>query len=289
MNRPPRAPAFRTLLILGRASNLPTVWSNCLAGFLLGGGGDLWRLLTFSLGATLLYTGGMFLNDAFDADFDHQHRSERPIPSGAIALAQVWRFGFAFLVAGLLIGGWMHRSTALLTLLLAACIVLYDAIHKAVVFAPVLMALCRFFLFLAAASIGTLGVSGLAVWSAFALAFYIIGLSYLARQESLRGPLRYWPLLCLVAPVALAWTVNSGSFRPAATALILCQLGWSGWCLYHTFSTTQRNIGHTVSGLLAGIVLVDLLALNPRDAGVLVTFCALFVGARLFQRFIPAT
>ena len=31
---------LRTLLVLGRASNLPTVWSNCFAGWLLGGGGE---------------------------------------------------------------------------------------------------------------------------------------------------------------------------------------------------------------------------------------------------------
>ena len=47
-------------LVLGRVSNLPTVWSNCLAGCWLGG----WNrpgpvLLLF--GGTLLYTAGMFL------------------------------------------------------------------------------------------------------------------------------------------------------------------------------------------------------------------------------------
>src|SRR5205085_11052794 len=75
---------LRTLLILGRVSNLPTVWSNCLAGWILGGGGQLGRLMVLCAGATFLYTGGMYLNDAFDAEFDLQHRPERPIPSGAI-------------------------------------------------------------------------------------------------------------------------------------------------------------------------------------------------------------
>ena len=60
----------RTLLLLGRVSNLPTVWSNCLAGWLLGGGGEWWRLGLLSCGATSMYVGGMFLNDAFDAAFD---------------------------------------------------------------------------------------------------------------------------------------------------------------------------------------------------------------------------
>src|SRR5436305_13855035 len=88
---------LRTLLVLGRASNLPTVWSNCLAGWILGHGGPLGRLAALCLGSTLLYMGGMYLNDAFDAEFDQQHRQERPIPSGAIRASFVWALGLCWL------------------------------------------------------------------------------------------------------------------------------------------------------------------------------------------------
>ena len=88
MNFSVPARPVRALVILGRVSNLPTVWSNCLAGWVLGGGGftgdEPGRVLLLGAGATLLYLGGMFLNDAWDAPFDRQHRPERPIPSGAI-------------------------------------------------------------------------------------------------------------------------------------------------------------------------------------------------------------
>src|SRR5688572_33059243 len=95
-----RTPSFRTLLVLGRVSNLPTVWSNCLAGWWLAGGGNLVKFPLLVFGVTLLYVGGMYLNDAFDADFDRQHRKERPIPSGAIAEALVWKLGALGLVLG---------------------------------------------------------------------------------------------------------------------------------------------------------------------------------------------
>ena len=75
---------LRTLLTLSRVSHLPTVWSNCLAGWWLGGHGNVSKLPLLFLGVSALFTGGMFLNDAFDADFDRQRRTERPIPSGAI-------------------------------------------------------------------------------------------------------------------------------------------------------------------------------------------------------------
>ena len=76
------ASRLRTLLILGRVSNLPTVWSNCLAGWWLAGAGSAGKLPLLLLGISAQYIGGMYLNDAFDADFDRQRRAARPIPSG---------------------------------------------------------------------------------------------------------------------------------------------------------------------------------------------------------------
>ncbi len=51
-------------------------------------------------GVSALYLGGMFLNDAFDVDYDRQQRPERPIPSGAMTVPVVWAWGMALLVLG---------------------------------------------------------------------------------------------------------------------------------------------------------------------------------------------
>ena len=155
---------LRTFLILGRVSNLPTVWSNCLAGWWLGGGGNFKNLPLLLAGATFLYVGGMFLNDAFDTEFDRRHRKERPIPSGMIALDSVWRWGLAWLALGAVILLWPGKVTGGLGLALAFCIILYDAVHKLIPFSPVLMGLCRFFLYVLAASTGLNGVTGWAIW-----------------------------------------------------------------------------------------------------------------------------
>jgi 4-hydroxybenzoate polyprenyltransferase len=73
---------LRALLALGRVSHLPTVWSNCLAGWWLGGHGNFSKLPLLFLGVSALYTGGMFLNDAFDADFDRSAaRNGRSLPA----------------------------------------------------------------------------------------------------------------------------------------------------------------------------------------------------------------
>lgn len=281
---------FRTLLVLGRASNLPTVWSNCLAGWILGGEGPLSGLFLLLMGATCLYVGGMYLNDAFDVEFDRHHRPERPIPSGAITLGEVWGFGVGWLVLGMVFLAIFGALTFFLALMLLTAIITYDAVHKAVAFSPVIMSLCRFFLFLVASSTGDEGVTGLAIWSSFALALYIIGLSYVAKAESNKGALRYWPCLCLLAPIFLAYLVNQGEFKKRSVLLSVILLVWIFRNLTFSFWSAEKNIGRTVSGLLAGIVLVDLLALAGGTSPLVTAiFLLLFGAALLFQRFIPAT
>ena len=55
------------------------------------------------LGLSLFYVAGMYLNDAFDAGYDRQHRPGRPIPSGAVAASTVFGVGALLLGAGLVL------------------------------------------------------------------------------------------------------------------------------------------------------------------------------------------
>jgi 4-hydroxybenzoate polyprenyltransferase len=280
---------LRALLVLGRVSNLPTVWSNCLAGWLLSGAGDWARFGLLCFGATCLYIGGMYLNDAFDAQFDQQHRPERPIPSGAIAVNHVWALGLGWVGVGTGALFLFPKTTIIFTLLLAVAILVYDAIHKIFAFSPVLMAACRLLLVLVAASAGDYGVTGLAIWSALVMAAYIIGLSYLARKESTVVSVRFWPCICLAAPLVLAVVVNWGELHSRVWLLCGIVALWMLRCLRFVFLSSQRNIGLCVSGLLAGIPLVDLLSVWEGSLAVAAVFFGLFGLALLFQRFIPAT
>ena len=279
---------LRTLLVLGRVSNVPTVWSNCLAGWLLGGGGEWPRFALLCAGATLLYVGGMYLNDAFDAGFDAQHRRERPIPSGAIEERTVWRIGIVLLAVGLVLLLSLGFKTALLGILLCGCIILYDAVHKLVTISPVLMAICRVLLYLVAASAAVAGVTGLATWSGVALGFYIVGLSYLARKEAAGVIIQRWPQALLIVPVLLALLVNDGPYRQPALLISGIFALWAVRSLRPAWFE-PRNVSRAVSGLLAGIVWVDMLAVADEPRAVGAVFIALFLLAILFQRFVPAT
>lgn len=299
MTLPPPTPSLRTLLVLGRVSNLPTVWSNCLAGWWLGGGGNYPQLPFLFIGVTLLYVGGMYLNDAFDAEFDRQNRKDRPIPSGAIPARLVWKLGVLSLALGevcLLILGPLAGG---LGLALVFCIVIYDALHKLFTFSPIVMGLCRFLVYVIAASVGLNGVTGWAVWCGVAMGAYVVGLSALARKETIRVTAPRWPVWLLAVPILLTLLINDRFFRGSALMRSAVLMLWILYCLRATFWKREIKIGRTVSGLLAGIVIVDWLAamnmdwlasmhtLTPPDLGLIFLF--LFLAAMLSQRFAPAT
>ena len=280
---------FRTWLVLGRTSNLPTVWSNCLAGWWLGGGRHAHNLPLLLAGATLLYVGGMYLNDAFDANFDAQYRRERPIPSGAVSAAAVWQIGFGMLAFGIFCLFLLNLTCGFLSVALAICIIAYDAVHKLITLSPVLMAACRFFLYPMAASTGVDGVTGWSVWCGLALAAYIVGLSYIARKESTGAALRWWPCLFMAVPIIWGIFMNATPFLEKTLLVSALLVLWVVRCLRYTFGPSERNIGRTVSGLLAGIVWVDLIAVADAPKPFAACFIGLFLLALLFQRFIPAT
>jgi hypothetical protein len=281
---------WRTLLILGRVSNLPTVWSNCLAGWLLSGGGNYWKLPFLLIGMSALYTGGMFLNDAFDAGFDQQRRQSRPIPSGKISLETVWRWGWGWLGFGGFCLIFLGKIAGILAVVLVVCILIYNATHKAITASPWLMGLCRFWVYVIAGSTGAAGLNGWPIWCGVAMALYVVGLSYVARRESLRGPVPYWPLLLLAVPVLLAVLMNTGDARKAALWVSLIFALWTARCVRTVFQRGEANVQHIVSGLLAAIVLVDWLAVAPqypRELGAM--FLVLFGVTLWAQRFVPAT
>jgi hypothetical protein len=279
----------RTLLVLGRVSNLPTVWSDCLAAWWLGGGGRTWTLVCVSISLSFLYEGGMFLNDAFDATFDRNHRRTRPIPSGAIKETEVWQWGFAWLIAGVAGVAWLGTTTLVLALSLCVCVLAYNAIHKLTPLAPLLMGACRLGVYLVAASAASHGVDGEVVWKGLALAVYVAGLSWLARKESGRGEINYLPCILLAAPIFMAGCVDDGLWAGPAITFSVVVAGWSLWAVSRSMGRNGANVGFTVSRLLAGIALVDLLAVAGAGDPRIALFGVWFFLALLLQRFIPAT
>ena len=291
--------SVKALLLLGRVSNLPTVWSNCLGAWLLAGGAllesaDVQRFAWLIAGSTLLFLAGMFLNDAFDVQFDREHRPERPIPSGDITAKAVWALGIVQLLLGLGCLVYVNTLATLCALGLAGSILVYDWLHKRTAWSPLIMGLCRLLLYLLAGATATGSLGLTVVLSALALWSYIVGLSNIARRESTGGRLNSWPCWLLSLPLALVLALpyyQEGADLLSSGVVIAGVLYalWTVRSLLFTFKSMIPQHGRTVSGLLAGIVLFDFLLAANQNMEMGIVFFGLFGLALLFQRYIPAT
>jgi len=280
---------LRTALALGRVSNLPTVWTNTLAGAVLAGAGAFGpefalMLLAFSL----FYSGGMFLNDAFDAQFDAAQRPERPIPSGEVSGREVFGYGYGMMAGGVALLAWIGAAPALAGLALAAAITYYDWNHKNNLFGPVVMGLCRVLVYVGAGLCITLALPS-ALWIGAGLMLcYLIGLTYVAKQENLGQVENLWPLIFLAAPVAYgAW------LAAAQTVAGLFWLLFSGWMLVALWFLRRRakgDIPRAVVSLIAGISLLDALLIAGTGSTALAVLALAGFGLTLFfQRYISGT
>jgi 4-hydroxybenzoate polyprenyltransferase len=177
----------RTALRLGRVSNLPTVWTNVMAGMALGGAALRPSVVVpLALAVSLFYVAGMWLNDAFDAGWDARHRPERPIPSGEAGRGGILAGGLGLLAAGLVLVGVIGGTRAAVGgIVLASLIVVYDAVHKKTRLAPVLMGACRAAVYALAALAAGAATLPPRLWlGAALLLLYVVGVSVVARREA---------------------------------------------------------------------------------------------------------
>lgn len=267
---------LNTALRLGRISNLPTVWSNVIAGAVLASGTlDVSSTLLSALAASALYEGGMFLNDAFDAEIDAVERPERPIPAGEVSRAAVWRWGASLLVVGAVAAFCASTAAGLAALATCAAIVLYNARHKGNAASPVVMGLCR---------AGVYAIGGLAVtsspspllWVGAALLLgYVVALTYVARFETSGGVARWVPLAGLAAPVLLIFVTWSGA--PWLRSFVGGYAMWVQRAISLIRSGKPDKIRTAVGGLIAGIALLDaMMVANSGSTGASLACVAAF-------------
>lgn len=288
---PPRPSPFTVALRLGRVSNLPTVWTNVLAGVALSGGRLEPRLVAPLVAAmSLTYVGGMYLNDGFDAGWDATHRSDRPIPAGLVSKRTVLLAGFGMLAAALAVLAVFTRPAAVLAgAALMALVVAYDMFHKGNPVAPVLMGLCRAGVYMTGAVAATGRPSQVALLAGAGLASYVIGLSFVARQELKPRLDRLWPLAFLLPPIVHA--VLHGLHARGGYVAAGVFLGWTAAAVsYLRGLRAKPDVPRAVVSLIAGIALHDAVLLAAfSGAPAMVAALAAFALTVALQRVVPGT
>jgi 4-hydroxybenzoate polyprenyltransferase len=289
--------SWQVALRLGRVSNLPTVWTNTATGIVLAGGAvGSPATLPLLLALSLFYVGGMYLNDAFDARIDAIERPERPIPSRVISARAVFAAGFAMLALGLGLLVWTGYGLAagtgiwpgLAGLALGGAIVLYDWYHKDNPLSPALMGLCRVLVYLTAGLAFAVPPPAILWLAALLLLCYLIGLTYVAKQENLGEVRNLWPLLFLAAP--LIYALLSATVSLTSGVLFVLFAIWVGVALWFLRRRQPGDVPRAVVSLIAGIALLDAVLIAAAGApGVAWLAVGGFVLTLGLQRLVPGT
>jgi len=288
---------IQVALRLGRVSNLPTVWTNVLAGLTLAGAGaSAAQITTLMTSMTFFYLGGMYLNDAFDAKIDAAERPERPIPAGQISARSVFILGFGMLVLGIAglacAGKQLPDGTgwapAIAGLALAACITFYNWNHKNNPLGPLVMGACRMLVYVAAGLAITTALPQDLYLGAAVLLCYLIGLTFAAKQENLNQITNLWPLIFLGAP--FVYVASALEMDQTSVLIWVAFLFWVLYALSFLVFPSRINVPRAVISLLAGICLLDALLIAASGATNLALFALLgFPLTLAFQRWIPGT
>ena len=264
-----------------------------MCAWVLGGTGQGSVFTALLLGSSLMYVGGMYLNDYCDVKFDKEFRPERPIPSGHVSQRAVLLLTLGLLGSGYALVAWVNLQVALLGALLLSLIVAYNIVHKKTGFGVALMAGCRtgVYLMVGAASLG--GLNSEVVWAGILMFLYVLGITCLARTESTGGALSKTGLIAILVP--LVGVLLAGAMNSLWIGVLLSSGTLAGW-IYFAFSKAKVNgrliAGKTIGPLLAGICLVDWAILSSMRQFSLTTggfLVAFFLFAVIAQRRIPAT
>lgn len=307
---------FRSLAATARLANLPSVVSNVWLGVLpaiLTSGSTAPRDFALrsgavTLAAVCLYLCGGFLNDWADRQWDAAHRPERALPRGLFAAGLYLVLAACLAALGLTAAAWAATRALPPAMAITLSVVLYTWLHKRSAVSMVFMGLCRALLpvlgwsvFASATSLPLVTAAAMALW------FHVAGISIMARRESSPQPaesrLRLDSVFFLLAMLA----AFSGGMLASKAPLPVCAAALIPYGISTMLCMVRRMpMPARISGLLAGIPLVDCMLLLPMvpvalvksasmhvDGGLIAACLWLpplaFLTGRALQRLAPAT
>ncbi len=276
-----------------RPANLVTAAADILTGAVIAGAGA--SSLPWLVGASVsLYAGGVVLNDYFDRHLDATERPERAIPSGMVPARVAGVLGAFLLLLGVCMAFRASDVSGLLSVLLAAAILLYDAFAKPRSFGPLVMGSCRALNLL----LGLSAVPAMLTHTWFLALFpfvYIVALTTLSRGEVHGGSVATggFILLLFAAVMVGLLLLGTGSSQRFAcllpfALLLLARVGPPLWRAYRT--PTGNAIRAAVHAGIVSLIVLDA-ALAASYGGVVLgaAILSLAVVAGELAKFFPVT
>jgi hypothetical protein len=336
-----RSGKIHALLSTARVANIPSVVSNVWLGVAIAGYLGGWCSFShpwsaaarLALAGVLLYVSGNFLNDWMDRAWDLKSRPERALPRGLFPPGLYLGVAAVCAAGGIFLSAVTSPASAAVAVVILCMVVIYTYWHKRSPWAVVAMGLCRALLPVMGA-VGFSAVfpgqgdwlslrlptgqlfeiladsaffppySGMIGACALGLFCHIAGLSLSARYEALPNPPASISNLARILFVTAATAVSYAVYQWRVGSVLFMLAGLFPYCLWTVLSLSvwRKPVSRHVSRLLAGIPLIDWMALLPLSLPSLAMTGTLpftaaclfvpplaFVSALLLQRLAPAT
>lgn len=225
------------------------------------GNNFLFPILLLVFSTIGLYSGGIILNDVFDAELDAKERPERPIPSGLISKKAATIFGGICFFIGIFCAGLFSKESQYLAASIMICCLVYDKLLKHhAFFGPLNMGLCRGLNLLLGVSIIN---SELMNWWFLAIVpiVYIASITMISRGEVHGGSkkmLYFGGLLYLIVIASiLTFAQLKGNLLPAAVFVV----AFAVMIFTPLWKAIQNpigpNIGKAVKGGVIALILMN--------------------------------
>ncbi|GAB4139022.1 MAG: UbiA family prenyltransferase [Planctomycetaceae bacterium] len=267
---------LRAYLRLMRIPAVFTAMADILLGFLLTHSSLLLDgcplpFCLLLLCSSSLYLAGMIFNDVFDVAIDTIERPGRPIPSGDVPIRKAVLLGTALILVGLTSAVFVNLQACLIALILTGAIFAYDGFLKKTRIGPVAMGSCRFLNVMLGCSAKT---SFSEIWTApnvniaLALAVYIAGVTWFARNEATESDRRQLTLASVVITAGLCGLLFLGinadygvggnapptrvSFAWFAIVLVISRV-----MLQAISNPTPKRVQFAVKTMLQWLILLD--------------------------------
>jgi len=251
-------------LELVRIPGVFTTHADITAGFLIAGGGieQIGCAAYLLIASSFLYSAGMALNDYFDYRIDLKERPKRPIPSGRIKRQEALCLGIFLLAAGIFAAYYVRPASFIISLLLAALILLYNmGLKKHPWLGPVNMGGCRYLNLLLGLSVLPLSTGSFMI--PLLTGIFIFGVTVLSRQETKSkriihsGSCQPWNHCCCICLVLAFFYNRSPVSKTRLDIMHIVDDYFDSLFITTDKKKSAENIQKAVKLLIISLILLD--------------------------------
>lgn len=275
--------AATDLSVLGRVITLPTVLSNCLAGWVLSGCGNVDKLVPACLSLFFLQVAISWLTVLFDLKNESDYQRMYPWLSTRATLRIPWILSVVFIWLGILLAACCGRMVAILACWILFIGLLTACTHRIFFLSALLPGFLRASYYVVGGSVAWSGLLGETCWGALGILFFMFGSGYVTRQRW-NAELRSLaiPSVAFAVPLLLALIVNDGDYRWIGICFVSAVFAWLLYIFYR--QNVRKEMAQTAAYLTATICLIDFLAAGVESVPVALVLGVLFILTNFFTQ-----